>query len=277
MQYGELMRIYSKVVLLIIGIVLLAGFASAVSFNFTASDRIGDVTNADFDITKFGAIDHGDTVTFWMEVRGKINTHPDAGYINGYEISIEDISMVGMWMNTGGNTVSIVYLETDNGQSTLSPGEYEINGNKLSFTIQKSLLNDIGSDYTVDVYTAHITGSSPTIATHLDEAYYSPSSGGGNASGGYNGSEGITGMALWGLSVAVCLGISVVWLVIWILIAYWAYKDAQRRGMDSPIVAFLLVFFLNILGLIIYIVIRPKENRPQYQLPPPPPPEQPPQ
>ena len=272
-QLGELMRSLVKIVPLIVGIVLLAGFASAVSFNFTASDRVGDVTNADFDITKFGATEHGDTVTFWLEVRGKINTGPDAGHINGYEIAIEDISMVGMWMNASGNTVGIVYLHTDNGQSTLSPGEYEINGNKLSFTIQKSLLSDIGPDYTVDVYTAHLTGSSPTITDHLDEAFYSPSSGSGNASGG----EEIVTTTLWGLSIVGCAAIGVIWLVLWILLGYWAYKDAQRRGMDSPILAFLLVFFLNIIGLIIYLVIRPKERKPQYELPPPPPPEQPPQ
>lgn len=43
--------------------------------------------------------------------------------------------------------------------------------------------------------------------------------------------------------------------VVWILAALWAHRDAQSRGMEG-IVWGLIVFFLHILGLIIYLIVR---------------------
>ncbi len=45
-------------------------------------------------------------------------------------------------------------------------------------------------------------------------------------------------------------------LVLWIFIIVWVYHDAERRGMRSPILWTLLVLFGNILGLIIYLIVR---------------------
>ena len=59
-------------------------------------------------------------------------------------------------------------------------------------------------------------------------------------------------MALFGgIMCFVVIGIWVVWLVL----AIWVYKDAEKRG-KSGILWFLIVFFLGIIGLIIWLVVR---------------------
>ncbi|NPA74640.1 MAG: phage holin family protein, partial [Euryarchaeota archaeon] len=63
--------------------------------------------------------------------------------------------------------------------------------------------------------------------------------------------------AFLGLGLALVCG--AIFFIIWLVLAIWAYKDAKRRGMDAPIVWFLVVFFLGIIGLIIYLIVRPKE------------------
>jgi len=41
-----------------------------------------------------------------------------------------------------------------------------------------------------------------------------------------------------------------------VYIVYWTYKDATRRGMDSPELWALVVVFGNIPGFIAYLVVR---------------------
>lgn len=69
----------------------------------------------------------------------------------------------------------------------------------------------------------------------------------------------------------VCAGIGMlvplIGLAISIGIAWWIYKDATRRGDKQAVLWAVLGFFLSLLGLIIYIVARPKTG-----IPPPPPP-----
>jgi hypothetical protein len=43
--------------------------------------------------------------------------------------------------------------------------------------------------------------------------------------------------------------------VIWIVIIFWVYNDAERRGMSGILWA-LLVFIGNIVGLLIYLIVR---------------------
>ncbi len=73
--------------------------------------------------------------------------------------------------------------------------------------------------------------------------------------------------------LAACTGIFlVVWFVIWLLVAIWVYKDATKRGANG-VLWLIVVLLLGIIGLIIYLVVRPKETAP----PPPgyaPPPAQ---
>jgi signal transduction histidine kinase len=44
-------------------------------------------------------------------------------------------------------------------------------------------------------------------------------------------------------------------LIIWILVIVWVYRDAERRGMNGILWA-LLVLIGNLIGLIIYLIVR---------------------
>jgi RNA polymerase subunit RPABC4/transcription elongation factor Spt4 len=66
-------------------------------------------------------------------------------------------------------------------------------------------------------------------------------------------------------------------LAIWIMVALWAHRDAQSRGMDG-ILWGLIVFFAHIIGLIIFLIVRSNHallpaapvSKPQTATPPPP-------
>ena len=62
-------------------------------------------------------------------------------------------------------------------------------------------------------------------------------------------------------SCAVCstfLLIPVAFFVLSVTLLVWVAKDARARGMDVAILWMLLVFFLNLLGFLIYIFARPQ-------------------
>jgi hypothetical protein len=44
-------------------------------------------------------------------------------------------------------------------------------------------------------------------------------------------------------------------VIFWILVLFWVYRDAERRGMSGVLWA-LLVFIGNLIGLIIYLIVR---------------------
>jgi len=58
-----------------------------------------------------------------------------------------------------------------------------------------------------------------------------------------------------GYSLLCCVIMLIPW-IIWLLLGIWVYKDAEKRG-KSGIVWFLIVFILGIIGLIIWLVVRP--------------------
>ena len=63
--------------------------------------------------------------------------------------------------------------------------------------------------------------------------------------------------AAFGLSVAALVIFCVViWLVIAILIAIWVYRDAEKRG-ESGVLWLIIVILTSIIGLIIWLVVRP--------------------
>lgn len=64
-----------------------------------------------------------------------------------------------------------------------------------------------------------------------------------------------TGGAFLGLGL-VCIILPIIWLVIGILIAIWVYKDAEKRG-SSGALWLIIVILTGIIGLIIWLVIRP--------------------
>ncbi len=49
--------------------------------------------------------------------------------------------------------------------------------------------------------------------------------------------------------------LSLALLIIWIFVIVWVYRDAERRGMNGVLWA-LLVFIGNIIGLLIYLIVR---------------------
>jgi RNA polymerase subunit RPABC4/transcription elongation factor Spt4 len=50
-------------------------------------------------------------------------------------------------------------------------------------------------------------------------------------------------------------GFSLFFFVLWIVVLVWVYKDAERRGMSGVLWA-LLVFFGNLLGFLIFLIVR---------------------
>lgn len=52
-------------------------------------------------------------------------------------------------------------------------------------------------------------------------------------------------------------GFAVIVSVVWLFVAMWVAKDAQRRGMDNSTMWGFLVFFLGVIGLIVYVASRP--------------------
>jgi len=49
--------------------------------------------------------------------------------------------------------------------------------------------------------------------------------------------------------------IPLLWFIAGILILLWVYRDAESRGMSGALWA-IIVFFLNIFGLILYLLVR---------------------
>ena len=67
-----------------------------------------------------------------------------------------------------------------------------------------------------------------------------------------------------GLAGCGCCGtfifIPIAMLAISIALLVWVARDAKARGMDSAVLWMLLVFFLNVVGLVIYLFSRPQGN-----------------
>lgn len=76
----------------------------------------------------------------------------------------------------------------------------------------------------------------------------------------YNGYEWTTTSEdvgwLFGMSFAVCMIFIVIWFIIFIAIAIWVYKDAERRG-SSGALWLIIVILLGIIGIIIWLIVRP--------------------
>ena len=58
-----------------------------------------------------------------------------------------------------------------------------------------------------------------------------------------------------GIFGIMCI-IPIIWFIIGILIAIWVYKDAEKRG-SSGILWLIIVLLTGIIGLIIWLVVRP--------------------
>ncbi|MDQ6622720.1 MAG: hypothetical protein M3Y86_04445, partial [Verrucomicrobiota bacterium] len=56
-----------------------------------------------------------------------------------------------------------------------------------------------------------------------------------------------------------CIG-GLIGLVIWIFLVVYVYRDAKARGMDNAVLLTIVTAFTGLLGLIIYLLMRPKGN-----------------
>ncbi|HDT11927.1 MAG TPA: hypothetical protein ENN58_04235, partial [bacterium] len=54
---------------------------------------------------------------------------------------------------------------------------------------------------------------------------------------------------------------SFVLLALWIVVIVWVYRDAERRGMNGILWA-LLVLIGNLIGLLIYLILRSDSSLP---------------
>ena len=65
-------------------------------------------------------------------------------------------------------------------------------------------------------------------------------------------------LAALGCGVVPCI----IWFAIIIAMAVYVYRDATRRGMDNAILLTILTVVTGPLGLVIYILMRPKGDLP---------------
>ena len=72
------------------------------------------------------------------------------------------------------------------------------------------------------------------------------------ASAQYDGSYEWAPFALGGL----CFAWVIIWFVIFMLIAIWVYKDAEKRG-KSGVLWLIIVILLGLIGIIIWLILRP--------------------
>ena len=63
--------------------------------------------------------------------------------------------------------------------------------------------------------------------------------------------------AMFGVGLlAFCAIIAIIWFIVFILIAIWVYKDAEKRG-KSGVLWLIIVIILGLIGIIIWLAIRP--------------------
>ena len=66
-------------------------------------------------------------------------------------------------------------------------------------------------------------------------------------------------LAALGCSVIPCL----IGLAIQIALAVWVYKDAKKRGMENAVLLTVVTALTGLIGLLIYLLMRPKTMPPQ--------------
>jgi len=58
------------------------------------------------------------------------------------------------------------------------------------------------------------------------------------------------------LIIGIILLIFLGTLALWVGLAYWVYRDANRRNMDNAALWGLVTFVLGIFGIVIYLLVR---------------------
>lgn len=62
------------------------------------------------------------------------------------------------------------------------------------------------------------------------------------------------------LAVVISLIVGLIFVVVWMLLALFVYEESKRRGSRHPILWALLVFLTGLLGLLVWLILRPKEK-----------------
>ncbi len=276
--------------ILLVAVLLAAGFASAATLTFEQSETSGDAINGDIDIVKIGAYVQGDYQYFYVETRDSGLNQPSVG--DTYELMIdveandngndetEYLVVFLNWTNNNGNIGATYWYSVKSSSfNTLTSNDVTISGSRVTVRVPAISLQDVDV-LNVEYTTMQISSTSGYLGS--DDAIYYTNSGGN--SGGNNGGSGGTGTTspdltgywwLGGVAAFVCWAVII---IIWIFVSLWAYKNAKKKCNEHPGLWFVIVFFLGIIGLIIYIVVVKDECQKQqmaqgeyYQAPPPPP------
>lgn len=80
---------------------------------------------------------------------------------------------------------------------------------------------------------------------------------GPNGPSSQNNADAMAGCAACGAFGVIMLVVVGGSMVVWILVAIWAAKDAKARGLDNSALWVVLILFTGLIGLIIYLVTRP--------------------
>ena len=74
-----------------------------------------------------------------------------------------------------------------------------------------------------------------------------------------NDAENVAGaLAALGCGILPCI----IGIVIQIALAVWVYKDATKRGMDNAVLLTVVTALTGLIGLLIYLLMRPKTTPP---------------
>ncbi len=270
---------------IILAILMVATTVSAQTLTFEQSATSGNVLNGKIDIVKIGGYVQGEYQYFYVVTKDVGINQPPDGSTNTLTIAIEAevngedvtdyVDIVVTWTNNGGSVkTTAIFTTYSGGMSTLGNNDMVISGNKVTVRVPASLFQDV-TIYNVE-FTTVSTGGGQFAGDQTTYYPNSSGSGGGNTNNNGGGnqegppSEEAMGLAiLSGIGSIICIA---VWLIIWILIGLWAYKDAKKKCNEHPGLWFLVVFLLGIIGIIIYVIVVKNEcNKQQAYMPPPPP------
>ncbi len=261
---------------------MLSGFASAETLNFSETDTSGDVLQGSVDIVKIGAYTQGSYQYFYAEFREPGIAHPteDQGTTemevivevnkNGEDIT-EYLEITLVWTNSSGE-ITHVYGYTVNQQdsSMIPDDDVIVDGARVTVKVPTLPLSDV-SVMNVEFASTVFSPYAGDTAT-----YYTNSGSNGGSNGEDEGGSSYTGPDESMFGLFAFAGIAICWavlIIIWIVLAIWVYKDAKKRNMDNPVLWLIITLLLGLIGLIIYLVVRPKEPVQQNYYAPPPPPE----
>jgi len=73
---------------------------------------------------------------------------------------------------------------------------------------------------------------------------------------GYNSASFSSSYDIFPTFIFIIMLVYIIIFIVWLAAAYWAYKDAKKRGVEHPGLWGVVVFFAGLIGIIIYLVLR---------------------